>query len=124
MIFANTDKEITIIYYLEDHVGKEILAYAKIEGLPIHEIDLVHIKLIGVHWAELADRMNIEIKELINTEGQYFTQKFKESTDLGNHDWLTLLEHNPEILKAPIVMKGDKIVMMSNPQDMLSFVKE
>jgi arsenate reductase len=33
------------------------------------------------------------------------------------------LINNPDILKAPIVMKGDKIIMMSNPQEMLYFVK-
>ena len=124
MIFANTDKEITIIYYSEDHVGKQILAYAQTEGLPIHEIDLVHTKLQGTHWADLAGRMNVEIKDLINTEGPSFLQKFEGTTDLSSQGWLTLFEHNPDILKAPIVMKGDKIVMMSNPQDMLSFVQE
>ena len=122
MILENTDKEITIIYHSEDYIGKQILAYAQTEDLPIHEIDLAHTKLHGVHWAELASRMNIEIKDLINTEGSYFLQKFKELTDLSSQGWLTLLEHNPGILKAPIVMKGDKIVMMSNPQDMLNFL--
>ena len=34
-----------------------------------------------------------------------------------------ILVDNPEILKAPIVMKGDKIVAMTNPRDMLYFVK-
>jgi len=42
---------------------------------------------------------------------------------LSDNDWLTLLVQNPSILIAPIVMKGDKIVRMSNPQDMLTFVE-
>lgn len=122
MIFANTDKEITIIYYSEDHIGRQILAYAQAEGLPIHDIDLAHVKLTGTHWAELARRLNIEIKDLINTEDPDFIQKFKDLDDLSEQDWITLLIHNPDILKAPIVMKGDKIVMMSDPQKMLHFL--
>jgi arsenate reductase len=31
--------------------------------------------------------------------------------------------NNPKILKAPIVTKGDKIVVMTNPQDILYFVE-
>ncbi len=122
MMFANTDKEITIIYYSENPIGKQILAYAQAEGLPIHDINLLHVKLTSIHWAELAKRLNIEIKDLINIESPEFSQKFNKLIDLNKIDWLTLLENNPGILKAPIVMKGDKVVMMSNPQDMLYFV--
>lgn len=123
MIFANTDKEITLIYNSEEHIGKQILAYAQMENLPIHDIDLVHVKLTPVHWAELASRMKIHVKELINTDDPDFLQKFNGFNNFTDDDWLKLLVHNPDILRAPIVMKGDKIVQMSNSQDMLYFVK-
>lgn len=123
MIFANTDKEITIIYSSEDRKGKQILAYAQTERFPIHEVDTQKTKIPSAQWAELAHRMGLEVKELINTEGSEFKQKFDKDTDLNEHDWLSLLEKNPDVLRAPIVMKGDKIVLMINPQDMLNFVK-
>lgn len=123
MIFANTDKEITLIYHSVEHVGRQILAYAQTENIPIHEVDLAHVKLTPTHWAEIASRMDINVKELINTEDPDFLQKFKHSDNFSDDDWLKLLVHNPDILSAPIVMKGDKIVQMSNPQDMLYFVE-
>lgn len=123
MIFANTDKEITLIYHSEEHIGRQILAYAQTEKLPIHDIDLAHVKLSPTHWAELASRLDIPVKELINTEDPDFIQKFEKEEDFSDDDWLKLLVHNPNILKAPIVIKGEKIVQMSNSQDMLYFVK-
>ena len=123
MIFANTDKEITVIYNSEEHIGRQILAYAQTENIPIHDIDLSHVKLTPSHWAELASRMKIHVKELINTDDPDFLQKFNGIDNLTDDDWLKLLVQNPNILRAPIVMKGDKIVQMSNSQDMLSFVK-
>lgn len=122
MIFQNTDKEITIIYYSEDHVGRQILAYAQTEGIPIHDIDLKHTKLTPAQWVEISSRMGLQVKDLVNIEDIDFKQKFNGITDLSDLDWLTLLVHNPDILAAPIVMKGKKVVMMSNPQDMLHFV--
>lgn len=122
MTFSNSDKEITIIYYSEDHLGKQILALAQAEFFPIRDIDLAHNKLTGTQWAELARKLNIEIKDLIDTEDPDFVRKFKEAKNFSDIDWLTLLEHNPDILKAPIVMKGTKIVMMSNAQDMVHFI--
>jgi len=123
MIFANTDKEITLIYNSDDHIGRQILAYAQIENIPIHDIDLIHIKLTTTHWADLASRMGIKVQELVNTDHPDFIQKFGQTNELSDNDWLTLLVQNPSILIAPIVMKGDKIVRMSNPQDMLTFVE-
>ncbi len=123
MTFANSDKEITLIYNSEEQIGRKILAYAQIENIPIHDIDLVHMKLTPTHWAELASKMGIDVRGLVNTEDPDFLQKFGHMDQLSDDDWLKLLVHNPGILKAPIVMKGDKIVMMNNPQDMLYFVK-
>lgn len=123
MIFANTDKEITLIYNSEERIGRQILAYAQIENIPIHDIDLAHMKLTTTHWVELASRMGINLRDLVNTESSNFLQKFGNMNELSDDDWLKLLVHNPTILRAPIVMKGNKIVMMSNPQDMLYFVK-
>lgn len=123
MIFANTDKEITLIYYSEEHIGRQILAYAHTEKLPIHDVDLAHVRLSPTHWAELASRMNIAVKDLINTDDADFLQKFGDMNNADENDWLKLLVHNPDILRAPIVMKGTKIVQMSNPQDMLYFLE-
>ena len=123
MSFANTTKEITLIYNSQDHIGKQILAYAQIENIPIHDIDLVHMKLTPTQWAEVAGKMGIAVQDLVNTQSPDFIQKFGHHDEFSDDDWLKVLVHNPEVLKAPIVMKGDKIVMMTNPQDMLHFVK-
>ena len=40
MAFTNTDNEITLIYNSDDHIGKQVLAYAHTEGIPIRDIDL------------------------------------------------------------------------------------
>lgn len=123
MIFANTDKEITLIYSSEDQIGKQILAYCQVESLPIHEIDLLHTKITVTQWAELAQRMGVDVKDLVNTESSAYLQKFEKGADFDENDWLNLLEKNQDVLRGPIVMKGNKVVMMSNPQEMLQFIK-
>lgn len=123
MIFANTNKEITLIYNSEEHVGRQILAYAHTENLLIRDVDLKYMKLTPTQWAELAFRLKVNVGDLVNTENPNFFKKFGKVDNLTGQDWLSLLAHNPDILKAPIVMKGTKISMMSNPQEMLYFLK-
>jgi len=123
MPLANSDKEITLIYHSDEHIGRQILAYTQAENIPIHDIDLAHMKLTPRHWSELAAKMGINVRDLVNTVHPNFSQKFEPLIDLSENDWLILLVKNPEILKCPILIRGDKIVMCSNPQDMLHFVQ-
>jgi arsenate reductase len=123
MVFANTDKEITLIYNSTEHVGQQILAYAQLEKITIRTVDLVHEKITPTQWAEFASRLDIPVVDLINTTSPGFEKKFGITEHSSENDWLTLLVKNPDKLKAPIVMKGDKIKMMNNPQEMLYFTK-
>jgi len=123
MTLLNSNKQITLIYHSKEHIDRQVLAYTQAENIPIHDIDLVHMKLTPMHWAELASKMRINIRELVNTDHPNFSQNFDPLANLSENDWLTLLVQNPEILKGPILIKGDKIAMFSNPQDMLHFVK-
>jgi arsenate reductase len=120
-MFSSSDKVITVIYHSDDHIGKEVLSYAQTKEMPVRDIDIAKTKVSESSWAEFADKLGIEIKDLINTQHPNFQQHYDEDIDLSDHDWLKFLEHNTATLRAPIVMKGDKIKMMSNPQDMLQF---
>lgn len=120
-MFSKSDKVITLIYHGEDHLGREVLAYAHAEDMPIRDIDISKTKVSETNWAEFAEELGIEIKDLVNMKHPNFTQHYDAEVDLSDHDWLKFLEHNPSTLRAPIVMKGDKIQLMENPQDMLHF---
>ncbi|MCB9222838.1 MAG: hypothetical protein R2780_10905 [Crocinitomicaceae bacterium] len=121
-MFSSSEKLITLIYHGDDHLGREILAYAQTEDLPIREIDLSKTKVSETNWALFADKLGIDIKDLVNMDHPNFKQHYDAEVDLSDHDWLKFLEHNPSTLKAPIVMIGEKIQLMYNPQDMLHFV--
>jgi arsenate reductase len=120
-MLSTDDNLITIIYHSEDHIGKEILAYAQTENMPIRDIDISKTKVSETNWAGIAKKLGIGIKDLINMKHPNYMQHYGESVDLSDHDFLKLLEHNPDTLRAPIVMKGEKIQMMENPQDMVHF---
>lgn len=121
MLLATSEKEIILIHNSQDHIGRQILAYAQTENLPLREIDLLNERIPGSQWAEISDRLGLSVKDLINQDDPDFMNKFGKTDDLDDHDWLKLLEHNPDILRAPIVIRGNKFALMSNPQDMLHF---
>ena len=115
---ATSNRLITMFYSSDSIRAKKALAIAKDEGLRIQKIDILKSKLTGTQIAELAEKLNIKIKDLINQEHPAYHEKFLHH-ELSGRDWIKLIQHNPEIMKQPIVLHGDKTILVETPTDIL-----
>ncbi|TAK37297.1 MAG: hypothetical protein EPO28_12240 [Saprospiraceae bacterium] len=115
---ATSERQITLFYSSESVRAKKVLALARTKELPIREIDILATPLTGTQILELAGNLNVKVEDLVNQEHPYFKEHF------GHHDfcatnWLKMIEHNPQILKQPIAMRGDKTILIETPTDIL-----
>jgi len=115
---ATSNRQITLFYSSKSIRAKKALAYAKAEGLPVQEIDILKTALTGTQIAELADRLHIEIKDLINQKHPAYHQKFNHH-DLSERDWIKMIQHNPEIMKQPIALRGNITILVETPTDII-----
>lgn len=115
---ATSDRQITIYYTTNSVRAKQALAYAQSEGLTIQPIDILKTRLTGTQIAELANRLGIEVKDLVNQEHPAYAKKF-EPVELSSQDWITMIQHNPEIMKQPIALRGNHTILVETPSDMI-----
>ena len=115
---ATSDRQITLYYSSKSRRAKQTLAYAKAEGLPIQEIDILKTKLTGTQIVELADRLQINVKDLVNQEHPAYKARF-EQHDFSTEDWIKMIKHNPEIMKQPIALRGDITILVETPTDII-----
>ncbi|MHB1147765.1 MAG: arsenate reductase family protein [Lutibacter sp.] len=115
---ATSDRQITLYYNSESSRAKQALAFAKGEGLAIQTIDILKTPLTGTQIVELAGRLNLKVEELINQEHPAYISKF-EPHELSSEDWIKMIQHNPEIMKQPIALKGDNTILVETPSDIL-----
>ncbi|TLP81754.1 arsenate reductase family protein [Maribacter sp. ACAM166] len=115
---ATSDRQITLFYSSKSTRAKQTLAYAKAEGVAIQEIDILKTPLTGTQIAELAGRLNIEIKDLVNQEHPSYKSRF-EHHDFSERDWIKMIRHNPEIMKQPIALRGDITILVETPTDII-----
>lgn len=115
---ATSERQITLFYNSKSVRAKQALAYAKAEGLPIQDIDILKVCLTGTQLAELADRLKLEIKDLVNQEHPSYISKF-EYHNFSSEDWIKMIQHNPEIMKQPIALRGDKTILIETPTDII-----
>ena len=115
---ATSDRQITLYYNSKSIRAKKTLAYAKAEGLPIHEIDILNNPPNGTQLVELADRLDITVADLVNQDHSSYHSKFNPS-DLSTEDWIKMIHHNPEIMKQPIAIRGDITILVETPSDII-----
>lgn len=115
---ATSERQITLFYSSKSTRAKQTLAYAKADGLPIQEIDILKTPLTGTQIAKLADRLHLEIKDLVNQEHPSYTSHY-EQHEFSPDDWIKMIEHNPEILKQPIALRGDITILIETPTDII-----
>jgi len=115
---ATSNRQITLFYSSKSRRAKQTLAYAKSEGVAIQEIDILKTPITGTQIAELAGRLNIEIKDLVNQEHPSYKSHF-EHHDLSENDWIKMIRHNPEIMKQPIALRGDVTILVETPTDII-----
>jgi len=115
---AKSERQITLIYNSDSVRAKKVLALAKANELPIREIDLQSDGLTREQFAEIATSLDMPIETLVNQDHPYFQERFGH-VELSDMDWLTLIEHNPQIFKQPIAMRGEKAILIETPTDIL-----
>lgn len=114
---ARSSRQITIFFNPESIIAEKTLAFAKAEGLPILEIDVLKNPPTGTQLGELSDRLNLKIKDLVNQESDFF-KSLPVSQEFSSNDWIKMIRNNPEILKL-IALKGAKTIIVNIPTDIL-----
>jgi arsenate reductase len=115
---ATSNKQIILFYSSKSVRAKQTLAYAKTKGLAIQEIDILSAKLTGTQIVELANRLHLEVSDLVNQEHPSYTTNF-EHHNFSTNDWIKMMQYQPEIMKQPIALKGDTTILIETPTDII-----
>lgn len=115
---ATSKRQITLFYNSNSVRAKQTLALAEAEGLPILEVDILKTKLTGTQILELAAKLNLEVKDLVNQNHSSYSEKF-EHHDFSEEDWIKMIKNNPEIMKQPIAIRGEITILVDTPTDII-----
>ncbi len=115
---ATSEKQITLFYHSKSARAKQTLAYAKAEGLAILEVDILKTTLTGTQIVELAEKLQIKVSDLVNQEHPSYKSNF-ESHNFSTNDWIKMIQHNPEIMKQPIALRGKITILIETPSDII-----
>ena len=121
-IISKNDRQIKLYYHSENSIGKQLVGYVTSAEKNVLLIDLSKTNVPGTQWKELADMLDDDIQQLIDTDHPDFKQLYGEDLEMEDHDWLKVLDKHPQLLRYPVVLIGDKAHTIETPSAFVSYI--
>lgn len=105
---------VTIYYNPDNHQHQKALAYLESTGKKVVTVNLMAEPITPTRLQKLALEMGCAVNEMVDQHTETYQQKYK-GTALSDSDWLTVLCHNHDMIKLPIVVDNGKAFHVKNP---------
>ncbi|MGB3181082.1 MAG: ArsC/Spx/MgsR family protein [Cyclobacteriaceae bacterium] len=112
------EREITLFYNPASKKSRNTLAMSKQLTDKIKEWDVIQNPPTERQLKEIIDMLDATIDDLIERDSDLYREKY-ENADFPETEWLTILKKNPELIRTPIVFKGNKGMFIETPSNVL-----
>lgn len=115
-------REILIYYNKESRSDRQTVAHA--QGLTKHVKSFTYDKTpsTGASWQHILKSLDMHPKDLMNKAHPYYQANIR-GREFDKTGWLKILHYNPDIIKAPIAIRGKRAVLCTNPTDIYKLVE-
>lgn len=121
---ARNDNQLTLVYSSATRQGKRARAHVDaVKFTEIQTIDVATSKLTGTQWTEIAQGLNIPMKELINYEEVDEDEEEQMKGDFDDNAYISILNNNPKLFTHSVVIMGDTMKQITNPTDIQQFIE-
>lgn len=110
--------EITLLYNSNHPRDKQVIPYAMTICSKINKQDVSSMDISATMFELMVDKLGCDAKELINKADPEYQAKHR-GHEYKPKMWFKAIKNNPNLLKAPIAMYKNKIVVCRNPSDVL-----
>lgn len=110
--------EIMVYYNPQSVRARKVLALAKGISANVREVEYHKTPFTATMWQQLLSMLNLRPKDLLNRSKSYYQDNIK-GRDFDAEGWLNILMRNPDLIKAPIAVRGNRAVLCNSPTDIL-----
>lgn len=110
------NREILIYYNPESSSDRKTVAHAKGHIKHLKTFAHENSPSTSTSWQMIVKSLEIHPKDLLNKAHPDYRELIK-GKEFDHEGWLNVLQRNPQLILAPIAVKGSKAVLCLNPTD-------
>jgi len=123
-VISKSKNKITLFYNSESSIGKQCYGYVQASEKKVLGVDLSKTKVTGTQWAELAEKLKLNVGDLIDTAHADFIKMYGDKKpNLDVNDWLKVLEKNPKLVQFPILIFGENYYQLKSGADFKKYLE-
>ena len=112
-------KELLFIYNAEKSTDRTALSYAEpIKDYKLKEFDISKDFFTELQLKEIASLLHVQPKEMVDTTSDIYRDKYANSS-LSESDLLTVLKHEPSMMRTPIALYHDHGEFVTSSYDFI-----
>ena len=110
------NREILIYYNPESSSDRKTVAYARSVVPHVQTYSFAQAPSTGTSWQHILNALDLHPKELMNKAHPYY-QSHIRGCDFEDECWIKVIRKNPDLLRAPIAMRGSRAILCLTPTD-------
>lgn len=114
-------REILIYYNPESSSDRKTLAHAKSVAPHLKSYAFDRAPSTTTSWQMILSSLDVNPKDLLNKAHPYYQENIR-GKEFGKDDMMNCIIHNPEMIKAPIAVRGHRAILCANPTDIYRLI--
>lgn len=115
-------REMLIYYNPESSSARKTVAHAQSMSTHIKTFAFGKTPSTTTSWQMILDSLDLHPKDLMN-KAHPFYQKHIRGREFNKLSWIRILQHNPQLIKAPIAIRGQKAILCITPTDIYKLIE-
>jgi len=115
-------REILIYYDPESSPHRKTVAYAQSVVSHVKAYSFEKNPSTSSSWQMIIKSMGRHPKELMNKAHPYY-QAHIRGREFSRESWINILQKNPQLLRAPIAVRGDRVILCESPTDIYKLME-
>ncbi|RMG82571.1 MAG: glutaredoxin [Bacteroidetes bacterium] len=116
-------REILIYYNPESSNDRKTVALAQSVVSHVRSFAFDKAPSNGTSWQQILSALGLHPKELLNKAHPYYRAHIK-GCEFDDECWIKVLQKNPDLIKAPIAIRGNKAVLCTSATDIYKLMDE
>lgn len=112
------DSEISLFHNPECNKAKKARAMAGSLARTVNAYEFSKLPRTQTQWRELLGSLGKKAKDILDKSKPYYQANIR-GRDFQEEDWLNIVINNPDLIRSPIAMRGNKALLLDNPSDIL-----
>lgn len=118
------NNEILLYYRPGDERAAKAMAYARTMTEHVHEVEWDKNRFDTMNWQQILDMLHCDdIDQILDHQHPDYLE-WVQGRNYDLEDLVHIVNHHPDMIKAPIAIRGKRGILCEDPKDIMTLARE